>query len=68
MSGASEAGEVSQPVQAKRARAGGPVQPGPTVKLLNLSQLRYFTIVGHLNKIWSVILQGTLVGHLKSVM
>ena len=30
--------------------------------------LAYLTLVGHLNKIWSVILQGTLVGHLKSVM
>ena len=65
---ASEAGEVSQPVQAKRARAGGPVQADCTVKVLNLSWLRYLTLVGHLNKIWSVILQGTLVGHLKSVM
>ena len=31
-SGVSEAGEVSQPVQAKRAGAGGPVQADRTVK------------------------------------
>ena len=28
----------------------------------------YLTLVGHLNKVWSVILQGTLVGHIESVI
>ena len=41
-------------------------------KLRDLSKptalLTYLTLVGHLNKIWLVILQGTLVGHLKSIM
>ena len=55
-----EAGELSQPVRAKRAGAWGPVQAN--------CNLTYLTLVGHLNKIWLVILQGTLAGHLKSVM
>ena len=53
---ASKAGEVSQSVRVKRAGARGPVQANHTVKLLILSWLRYFTLVGHLNKIWLVIL------------
>ena len=36
--GASEAGEVSQPVRAKQAGAGGPVQADRTVKVLNMHQ------------------------------
>ena len=62
--GASQTGEV----QVKQAGTWGPVQADRTVKVLKLSGLRYLTLVGHLNKIRSVILQGTLVGHLKSVM
>ena len=68
VSGASEAGEVSQTVRAKLAGADRLVQANCTVKVPNLSRLRYLTLVGHLNKICLVILQGTLVGHLKSVM
>ena len=30
--------------------------------------LKYLTLVGHLNIVWSVILQGTLVGHIESVI
>ena len=63
-----EVGEVSKPVQVKRAGAGGSVQANRTVKVFNLSQLRYLTLVSHLNKIWSLILQGNLAGHLKSIM
>ena len=57
---------MSQPVQAKQARVRGPVQANQTVKVLNLS--RYLASVRYLNKIWSVILQGTLAGHVKSVI
>ena len=46
VSGASKAGEVSQPVRAKLAGAGGPVQADRTVKVLNLCRLRYLTFVG----------------------
>ena len=57
--GGSEAGEVSQPVRAKRARAGAPVLADRTVKEINLyvlviSGLSNLTLVGHLNKFgWS---------------
>ena len=52
---------MSQPVQAKRAWAGGPVQTDRTDKeiifsLLVISELRYLTLVSHLNKVWLVIL------------
>ena len=30
--------------------------------------LTYFALVGHLNKVWSVILQDTLVGYIESVI
>ena len=55
---------MSQPVQANQAGAGGPVQADPTVNVLNTLVLTYLTLVGHLNKVWLVILQGTLTGHL----
>ena len=66
-SGANKAGRLGRcpSDRAKLARFGGPVQANCTVKLLNLSHLSYLTLVGHLNKVWSVILLGTLVGHLK---
>ena len=52
------------------SKGGGPVQANRTVKVLNLSwlSLRLGTLVGHLNKIWSVNLRGTLVSHRLSVM
>ena len=28
--------------------------------------LKYLTLVGHFNKVWAVILQGTLVGRIES--
>ena len=33
--------------------------------MLNLT---YLTLVGHLNKVWSVILQSALVAHIESVV
>ena len=45
---ASKAGEVSQSVQVKRLRAGGPVQADPTVNILNLSWSSLQNLVGHL--------------------
>ena len=32
------------------------------------AKVKFCKEVGHLNKVWSIILQGTLVGHLKSIM
>ena len=47
---ASEVGEVSQPVQAKRAGAGEPVQPDLTVNIPNLSRSSEQNLVGHFTR------------------
>ena len=66
-SGASEAGQVSQPVQAKRVNRAvyGKFR---SIFRFGTFVFVYFTLVDHLNKVWLVILQDTLVGHIKSVI
>ena len=65
----SEAGQVSQSVRANRAGARALFKSKfKSIFRFGTFVLGYLTLVVHINKVWSVILQGSLVGHIQSVI
>ena len=65
---ASKPGQVLQPEKQSKPMLRDLSKPTTLFKRKFRSILGYLTLVGHLNKVWLVILQGTLVGHIESAI